>query len=92
MCSHLDLLTVVAVVARFGLDIKTFCLYVIWENQDQIWAKSFCIPKTRRPHTPILEDIMVNGLFFCATLTNDPVMHRLSLGLILLACAKSFKR
>ena len=44
-CRHLDLLTMV----RFSLNIKTFCLYVIWENQ--IWAKIFCIPKNRHSRT-----------------------------------------
>jgi len=32
-------------MVRFSLNIKTWCLYVIWEKQDQIWAKICCIPK-----------------------------------------------
>jgi len=32
-------------MVHFSLDIKACCLYVIWEKQDQIWAKMLCIPK-----------------------------------------------
>jgi len=33
----------------FSLNIKTFCLYVIWEKQDQIWANIFASPKIGTP-------------------------------------------
>ena len=44
-CRHLDLFTMVG----FSLNIKTFCLYVIWEKQDQIWANIFASPKIGTP-------------------------------------------
>jgi len=47
-CRHLDLLTVV----RFSLNIKNI-LYVIWEKQDHIWTKIFCIPKSKHSRTPM---------------------------------------
>jgi len=36
-------------MVRFSLNIKTCCLYVIWEKQDQIWAKFFASPKICTP-------------------------------------------
>jgi len=33
------------------------CLYVIWEIQDQIWAKTFCIPKNLHSRTPMNTNI-----------------------------------
>jgi len=41
-------------MARFSLNIKTCCLYVTWEIEDQIMAKIFCIPKNMHSHTPML--------------------------------------
>jgi len=41
-------------MVRFSPSIKTFCLYVIWEKQDQIWAKTFCIPKNMDSRTPVV--------------------------------------
>jgi len=41
-------------MVRFSLNTKTFCLYVIWGKQDQIWAKIFCIPKNRHSRTPVV--------------------------------------
>jgi len=32
-------------MARFGLNLKDLLFHVIWEKQDQIWAKRFCISK-----------------------------------------------
>jgi len=40
-------------MVRFSLNIKTCCLYVIRETQDQIWAKIFCIPKNMHSRTPM---------------------------------------
>jgi len=40
-------------MVRFGFNIKTCCLNVIWEKQDQIWAKIFCIPKNIHVRTPM---------------------------------------
>jgi len=37
----------------FRLNIKTCCLHFIWEKQDQIWAKIFCIPKHMHSRTPM---------------------------------------
>jgi len=42
-------------MVRFSLIIKTCCLYVIWEKQDQIWAKIVCIPKNMHSRTPMDE-------------------------------------
>jgi len=39
----------------FSLNIKTCCLYVIWEKQVQIWAKLFCIPKNMHSRTPMFD-------------------------------------
>jgi len=36
-------------MVRFGLNVKTFCLYIIWKKQDQIWAKFFASPKVGTP-------------------------------------------
>jgi len=36
-------------MVRFILSIKTCCSYVIWEKQDQIWAKIFASPKICTP-------------------------------------------
>jgi len=33
--------------------LKTCCLYVLWETQDQIWGKIFCIPKNMNSRTPM---------------------------------------
>ena len=41
-------------MVHFSLNIKACCLYVIWEKQDQIWAKIFCIPKIMHSRTPII--------------------------------------
>ena len=38
-------------MVRFSPSIKTFCLYVIREKQDQIWAKIFYIPKNMDSRT-----------------------------------------
>jgi len=38
-------------VVRFSLNIKTYCLYVTWEIQDQIWAKIVCIPTNMHSRT-----------------------------------------
>jgi len=35
---------VIAWFARKGFNIKTYCLYVIWEKQDQNWANNFASP------------------------------------------------
>jgi len=32
-------------------------LYVIWEKQDQVWAKIFCIPKNMYSRTPMTRRI-----------------------------------
>jgi len=32
-----------------SLNIKTFCIYVIWEKPDQIWAKNFASPNIGTP-------------------------------------------
>jgi len=40
-------------MVRFSLNFKTCCLYDIWEKQDQIWAKKFCIPKIMQTRTPL---------------------------------------
>jgi len=40
-------------MVRFSLNIKTCCLHVTWEIQDQIWAKIFCIPKKMNSRTPM---------------------------------------
>jgi len=34
-------------MARFSLNINICCLYIVWEKQDQIWAKIFSLPKNR---------------------------------------------
>jgi len=34
--------------------------YVIWEEQDQIWAKMFCIPKNMHSRTSMLKIFRVN--------------------------------
>ena len=47
--THLDLFTMV----RFSLQIKTCCLCIVWEKQDQIWANIFCISKNRHSRTPM---------------------------------------
>jgi len=39
-------------MVHFGLNIKACCLHVIWEKQDQIWAKLFSIPKNMHSRTP----------------------------------------
>jgi len=36
-------------MVHFGLNIKTCCLYVTWEIQDQIWAKIFASLKICTP-------------------------------------------
>jgi len=38
-------------MVHFSLNIKTCCLYVIWEKQDQIWAKISSIPKNMHSYT-----------------------------------------
>jgi len=40
-------------MVRFNSSIKTFCLYIIWEKQDKIWANIFCIPKNMDSRTPM---------------------------------------
>ena len=35
----------------FSLNIKACCLYVIWEKQDQIWAKNFSSQNYALPYT-----------------------------------------
>jgi len=47
-------------MVHFSLNIKAWCLYVIWEKQDQIWAKIPCISKNMHSRTP-----MVFGRAFC---------------------------
>jgi len=37
----------------FSLKTKTCCLNVIWEKQDQIWAKIFFIPKNMHSRIPM---------------------------------------
>jgi len=49
-------------MVHFSLNIKTCCLYVIWEKQDQNWAKIFCIPKNMHSRTPMLEWKLSIGL------------------------------
>jgi len=44
-------------MVHFSLNIKAWCLYVIWEKQDQIWAKFFCIPKNMHSRTPMIHNI-----------------------------------
>jgi len=39
-------------MVHFSLNIKGCSLYVIWEKQDQIWAKIFCILKNMHSRTP----------------------------------------
>jgi len=41
-------------MVRFSLNIKTCCLHGIWEKQDGIWVKIFCIPKNIHSHTPMV--------------------------------------
>jgi len=41
-------------MVHFSLNIKACCLYVIWEKQDRIWAKIFCIPKNMHSRTLML--------------------------------------
>jgi len=41
-------------MVHFSLNIKAFCLYVIWEKQDQIYAKNFCIPQNMHSRTPMI--------------------------------------
>jgi len=36
-------------MVHFSLNIKACCLYLIWEKQDQIWAKIFASPKICTP-------------------------------------------
>jgi len=38
-------------MVHISLNIKACCLYVIWEKQDEIWAKFFCIPKNMHSRT-----------------------------------------
>jgi len=42
-------------MVRFSFKIKTCCLYVTWEIQDQIWANIFCIPKIMHSRAPMSE-------------------------------------
>jgi len=41
-------------MVHFSLNIKACCLYVISEEQDQIWTKIFCIPKNMHSRTPMV--------------------------------------
>jgi len=54
-------------MVRFSPSIKTFCLYVIREKQDQIWAKIFCFPKNMDSRTLMLGQVakLARGLFHC---------------------------
>jgi len=44
-------------MVHFSLNIKAWCLYDIWEKQDQIWANIFCIRKKMHSRTPMFRDI-----------------------------------
>jgi len=52
-------------MVHFSLNIKVCCLYVIWEKEDKIWPKIFCIPKNMHSRTPMLV------LYHLRTLLND---------------------
>jgi len=41
-------------MVHFSLNIKACCIYVIWEKQDKIWAKMFCILKNMHSRTPMV--------------------------------------
>jgi len=56
-------------MVRFSLDIKTCCLFVIWEKQDKIWAKFFCIPKNMHSRTPMCAVLV----FAFARLAGHPI-------------------
>ena len=49
-------------MVRFSLNIKTCCLYVTWEIQDQIWANIFCSPKNVHSCTPMFGPPLGNFL------------------------------
>jgi len=56
-------------MVRFRPSNKTFCLYVTWAKQDQIWAKNFCTPKNMDSRTPLVSTTMT--CYLCAPSTGD---------------------
>jgi len=61
----------------FSLNIKTRCLYVTWEIQDQIWAKHFCIPKNMHSRTPMVRPAKVTTFLWHPTIVADNLSKRL---------------
>jgi len=62
-------------MVRFSLNIKTCCLYVIWEKQDQIWAKFFCIPKNMDSRTSMKERTMAEDQLRTFLLEVEAIMN-----------------